>query len=81
MSEGATGGTRSGGEAQAYVCLRLSRRNMRKILQRMLTRSFVPAFRDAFNKREKANEDFYVRKKEREKYLSPERSIGTWKGC
>ncbi|MCJ1353028.1 MAG: hypothetical protein MMC33_003012 [Icmadophila ericetorum] len=39
MSEGATGGVRSGGEAQG----------------------------DAFNKREKANEDYYVRQKEREK--------------
>lgn len=81
MSEGATGGTRSGGEAQAYVCLMFSSRKMRNISERMLTRFFVPASRDAFNKREKANEDFYVRQKEREKCLLPGCSIGMWKGC
>ncbi|MCJ1401903.1 hypothetical protein MMC11_005120 [Xylographa trunciseda] len=40
MVEGATGGTRAGGEAQG----------------------------DSFSKREKANEDYYVRQKEKEKY-------------
>ncbi|MCJ1418144.1 hypothetical protein MMC32_004489 [Xylographa parallela] len=53
MAEGSTGGTRAGGEAQGAA----------KLLTSILADS------DSFTKREKANEDFYIRQQEKEKYI------------
>ncbi|KAL8836624.1 MAG: hypothetical protein Q9170_002847 [Blastenia crenularia] len=62
MAEGDTGGVRSGGSAQQSVLFELEG-------------SLLTFPRDAFTKREAANEDYYVRQKEMEKLSDLKKKI------
>jgi len=66
MAEGDVGGTRSGGSASRSGPRSSISNNARGVL--WLTCLYPNS--DAFNKREKANEDYYVKQKEKEKYIA-----------
>ncbi|KAI9876876.1 MAG: hypothetical protein M1830_005419 [Pleopsidium flavum] len=62
MAAGDVGGTRSGGEAAGLVAA--------STFGRIFILILVPVNSDAFNKREKADENYYIKKMEKEKLMA-----------